>query len=218
MKPITIVTANVDFALGTHAVDLDLAKIILNADALTFQEAKNVDVNGLIQNPKWRVFQDLRDTDKQGTGIAWRRPPLHAIKRGRRIGVTPHGKGLLTRWITWVDFVVRDETGEEHTFRLASVHLPPKRYWALYPFMVANIIAFVKSSRYPVILGGDWNKLVRHANDLHALARRVGGKFYGYGIDGFLVIDKGQILVKGTKQLAETHSDHRPVLMEIVIV
>lgn len=213
MKTIKIMSANLDFALRPAKVKEDLRKFEHNADCIVFQEAKRVDVDNLLKNPAWKVFQNIKRDDQQGSGVAWKSTKVSGGKRGYRLGVLPHGRGMLTRWIAFVDITYKDETNERITFRLASVHLPPKRFWSIYPLMLRNIRRFLKKSPHPVIMGGDWNKLVKRAPELQRLARDTNMKFVGHGIDGFLVSNKFKIEQNwlGPK----THSDHRPVGIKI---
>jgi endonuclease/exonuclease/phosphatase family metal-dependent hydrolase len=210
MKTLTVVTANLDFAIGPNAVKEDLERLTENADVLCFQEAKNVSVDHLITDPKWQVYQELDTDAKAGSGLAWRKPAISGRGRKQSVGTEPRGLALLTRYITSATLNI-----DGKRLVVASVHLPPKRFWGIYPFMVAALYTFVKNQRHPVLIGGDWNKLVNRADDLEKFAKRVGGKFHGVGIDGFLLVDKGKWKFISVHEQSPTHSDHRPVTIKI---
>lgn len=212
MNDVRVVTANVDFTLRPDKVREDLERIIDRADIITFQEAKPFDIDRLIKDKDWEVFQPMASDATRGSGVAWRKSVGIVKARGRRVGTTPHGRGILTRWIVWVKLVVDGEP-----LIVASVHLPPKRYWGLiYNLMIGSIAAFLGGKKVAVLIGGDWNKIVERADDLRKLAGSFNGQLRGVHIDGFLLVGKGRWrFVSDAVVLFNTHSDHHPVQVKI---
>lgn len=208
---IRIVTANVDFALRPKTVQEDLEYIVEHADIITFQEAKRVDVDRLLKDPDWAVHQPDATDALKGSGVAWRTSVAKRKGVGRRIGTKPLGRAMLARYIVWVRLEI-----DGQDIVVASLHMPPKRFWnVLYRRMLGSVERFILSRKTPIIIGGDWNKLVLRATDLRELAGQRQGKFFGHGIDGFLVIAKGKLWVTETKKLRDTNSDHDPVQIKV---
>jgi len=213
MTEIRLVTANVDFTLRPFMVKEDLAFIIEHADVITFQEAKRVDIDQLITDPDWSVYQPMATDALKGSGVAWRNDKFKRKATGRTIGTKPFGRGMLPRYIAWARLEI---DGQDIVF--SSLHMPPKRFWGwLYNNMLRNVEDFIWTRYAPVVIGGDWNKLVSRATDLLQMAKRVNGRFFGVHIDGFLVIPKGKLRVVRVKKLRETHSDHDPVQVVIEV-
>jgi len=211
MTDIRIVTANVDFALRPEKVREDLEFLVERADIITFQEAKRVDIDRLIKDPRWAVYQPMESDATKGSGVAWRIDKAERLGLGKRIGTKPFGRAMLTRYIVWVRLEI-----DEQVIMVASLHMPPKRFWNfLYGNMLKNVRTFVAFSANPLIIGGDWNKLIHKATDLRKLAHDFDGRFYGAGIDGFFIVPKRKFWVTESKRLRSTHSDHHPVQMKI---
>lgn len=212
MADIRVVTANVDFALRPKQVAEDLEGIIDRADIITFQEAKRVNLDRLIKDDDWEVYQPMRDDATRGSAVAWRKSVAKRAKQGKRTGVTPHGRAMLTRYIVWVKLIIDGEP-----LIVASVHMPPKRFWnVLYALMLRSIGSFLGGRKVAVLIGGDWNKIVTRASDLRAFARRWGGEFRGIHIDGFLLVGKNAWkFASRAVSLFDTHSDHDPVQVKI---
>lgn len=212
-----IVTANVDFALPGDKVKLDLERILKHADIITFQEAKSVNINALIKDPKWKVLQNMSSSAKKGSGIAYNSEVVKVKRHGMKVGTTARGRAIQTRFIMWAVFTYHDSTNEPHDLLVISMHLPPKRYWAvLYNVMLASLMVLLRSkSSRAIVVGADWNRHVRSDNVLTTYARKAGGRFYGVGIDGFLFIPKGLWKYKKVDSLFDTHSDHDPVQLTI---
>lgn len=206
---VEISTANLDFTNRPKETKADLEKVIRRgARVIMFQEAKRVDVDALIVDPAWGVHQSLNNDAIQGSGVAWERDSIRRGRFGFRVGTAPRGARMLTRYISWVNLRIT-EGGKTRKVKFVSVHLPPKRYaWLQWP-MLLSLAALIKASRIPVVVGGDWNLLVNRAYMLNRLAARVGGKFWGRGIDGFLVVNKRGSRWKITKlEPISTNSDH----------
>lgn len=212
MNDIRIVTANVDFTLRPAQVKEDLERIIKRADIICFQEAKRVDLDRLIKDKDWEVYQPMANEATRGSAVAWRKSMAKEVREGRVIGTTPHGRGMLTRHIVWVKLRINGKI-----LVVASCHLPPKRYWGLvYNIMLASIGTFIGGRKVPVLIGADWNKIVTRAADILALARRFNGQTRGVHIDGFLLVGRGKWkFVAPAISLFNTHSDHNPVQSKI---
>lgn len=207
MTKLRLVTANVDFTLRPYMVKEDLKFIMEHADVITFQEAKRVDIDALITDDGWGVYQPMATDATKGSGVAWRKEVGKRKGVGKRVGTRPFGRGMLTRYIAFVRLEI---DGRDYVF--ASMHMPPKRFWGfLYNNMLKNVEEFVKEFDCPVIVGSDWNKIVGRAVDLVKLGQRVNGKMFGVHIDGFLIVAKRRIKVIKVRKLRDTHSDHDPV-------
>ncbi len=216
MKPLNIITANVDFALKPGAVQDDLEHLITQGEIIVFQEAKYVDIDRLIKDPEWEVIQYNDSESEKGSGVAYKKTRIRHKRVNKRLGTSPRGRKILSRYIVWAQLFVKDSTGDERALVVASVHLPPQRYAALYPFYLASLAGFIRLRKSPVVIGGDWNRRVRHDKGLKKFADMFNGSFHGVGIDGFLIVPKGRRLkVSDVKELAKTHSDHHPVRMTL---
>lgn len=212
MTELRLVTANVDFALRPFMVKQDLKFITDHADIITFQEAKRVNIDALIADNDWVVFQPMQSEAAKGSGVAWRKSVAKQKAYGRTVGTTPFGRGMLTRYIVWARLEI-----DGQVITVASLHMPPKRFWGfLYNNMLKNVATFIGQTSSPIIIGGDWNKRVHQADDLRALAGRFDGNFFGTHIDGFLLISKNKWRVASVKKLRDTRSDHDPVQIKII--
>lgn len=213
MNKIRVVTANVDFTLRPTKVREDLERIIERADIICFQEAKNVDLDRLIRDNDWEVWQPQANEATRGSAVAWRKSVAKVKARGRQIGTRPHGRGMLTRHLVWVRLVV-----DGHNLTVVSAHLPPKRYWGLlYGLMLRSISRFVAGRKGAVLIGADWNKIVTRASDLAHFARRFKAQRRGVHIDGFILAGRGKWrFASKAKILFNTNSDHSPVQTKIV--
>lgn len=217
MGTYSVITANLDFTLPARKVKKDLDFIDDRANAILFQEAKNVDVGKLLKGKSWRAFQRRGTAAKAGSGIAFDRKAFKAHNRGLKLGTTPRGFKMLPRYISWISVSERVNDKKRADFRFVSVHIPPNRYRVLVPIMLGSLRIFIKASRFPLIIGGDWNMNVENDYRMKRLARQVGGSLHGHGIDGFLVVNKknakNRIRVQRTHRTKQTNSDHAPVRM-----
>lgn len=207
---ITVTTANVDFALKPDTAARDLARTAngVESDAYLLQEAKRVNLHK--QAPKGlKVFQRLKNDATRGSAILWNPKTMDAKgrRRGLTLGTTPHGAAMLNRYIAWVN--VQLDNGR--VVRLISLHEPPGRYRWLVKFMSPAIVRLLRSSKVAWIVGADWNWLIKNSPD--NLDKKTGGRFYGFGIDGFLVHPDLEVI--NVKRAARTHSDHVPVTIRV---
>ena len=203
-------TGNLDFALRPPKVKADLQRAAALSDVICFQEAKNVNVNKLLLDPRWKTNQVFTSPAEQGSGVAWNSAVLTKGRSGSQVGVKPGRFRMLTRHISWVNlrFV---EDGQLKKVRVVSLHLPPKRYRVLTPAMLASLAGLIRATRIPLMIGGDWNKLVKTDKTLQRFAKAAGGKFYGFGIDGFLFVPKKQKKwrVRNVRKIRNLNTDHR---------
>ena len=203
-------TANLDFALNAKKVKQDLDKASTRSDVICFQEGKNVNVKRLLADPDWNTNQVFTSPAEQGSGTAWRKSRLTKIRSGSRVGVRPGSFRMLVRHISWVNLKFVDN-GQVKRIRVVSLHMPPKRYRVLYPAMLASLAVLIRTTRIPIIIGADWNKLIKSDKSIKRFARASGGKFYGFGIDGFLFVPKKrkQWHIRNVKKIRNVNSDHR---------
>jgi endonuclease/exonuclease/phosphatase (EEP) superfamily protein YafD len=167
----------------------------------------------------------------RGTAIAVRRSAASYVGKLRLVRATgsvtckrlSNGRSgnIGTRYMALVD--VRLSNGQK--VNLISVHMPPKRCWGTtYDQMATKVVSEINSARKRpgrVIVGGDWNKVVR--NNPNNIKGRTGLVPRGPavdgtnqpGIDGFFV-PKG-LSVSGLRSLARHRSDHRAVQLTVTI-
>lgn len=203
-------TANLDFSLKARRVREDLARAAGQSDIICFQEAKNVNVNRLLVNPYWKTNQNMSSPSEKGSGVAWNNSVVQKVRAGSTIGTRPGRFRMLTRHISWVNFKFIED-GQVKKIRVVSLHMPPKRYSALYPAMLAALAVLIRTTRIPLMIGADWNKLVNSDKSLKRFARACGGRFYGFGIDGFLFVPKRRKKwhVRELHKIRNVNSDHR---------
>jgi hypothetical protein len=195
---LTIATVNDDFTDRKT----NIGRVKDRADVVMMQEAKNTHVRRAVRGDSFGVHQNVRRDDQAGTALVWRRDKAQKKDSGYEMAVRPHGRAMLNRWINYTDLNV-DGT----TVRMVSVHRPPPRFKSLWPLFDANLAAFVKSSKGPVVIGLDANQ-----RDPQHLARLTGLRWHAPpgSIDGFLVspgVEVGKMW-----RLPRGSSDHNPVL------
>lgn len=166
------------------------------------QEAKATNLRGEVDKKDWGVHQDLNDTGKKGAAVVWNKDRARAGDRGYALGVTPQGRKMETRFISWSDVVI-----DGVKVRVASTHRPPARFKALWPAFDRNLAQFVKSTRLPLIIGMDSN-----TRDHRRMESVTGLKWAGPpgDIDGFLV--SPGIKVDQIHEGPKRRSDHAPVI------
>ncbi|MFN7133234.1 MAG: endonuclease/exonuclease/phosphatase family protein [Myxococcales bacterium] len=197
---ITVATVNDDFT--DRKTNLPKVK----ASVMLVQEAKNTNVRRAMSD-KWGVHQNVKADDKAGTAVVWDRKKVDAKERGYTLAVKPNGAKMLNRWVNWTDVVV-----DGVKVRMMSVHRPPPRYKHLWPRFDAQLAAFVRSYKGPIVVGLDANQ-----RDPRGLERATGLKWHAPkgSIDGFLAspgieVDRIRRLPKGT-------SDHHPVVARFTL-
>lgn len=197
---ISVVTVNDDF--GTRKSNLPH----LHAGVILGQETKVVNSQHAL-GKDYGVHQNTDRLDKKGTTVAWKKDRFHALHSGYAMGVEPHGRGMLNRWINFTDMEV-----EGKKVRMVSVHRPPERFKSLWPLFDKNLADFVKQSKLPVIIGMDANQ-----HDPKALAKMTGLEWHAPegSIDGFLTTPG--IKVSHMRRLNKGSSDHHPVQAQFTI-
>lgn len=192
----SVATVNDDFATPRSNLPRMHAGIVLG------QEVKHVRVRQAMDPREYGTFQDRSSEARAGSSVSWRKGRFEEVRHGQRLGVEPHGAGMLTRWITFTDVKV-----EGCTVRMVSCHRPPKRFAHLWPEFDRHLAAFVKQTKVPMVIGMDANQ-----RDPQALARLTGLTWRAPkgSIDGFLVSD--EISVDHLRRLKPGSSDHAPVV------
>ncbi|MBM6405425.1 endonuclease/exonuclease/phosphatase family protein [Phycicoccus sp. CSK15P-2] len=191
---VRIVTANVNFGADPDLVMERFAKYSQRADVVLVQEAKNVDfARALRGDDRWVVRQDTTSDAKQGSAVIVRRSIVAAASDigplRLTLGTPDVGGacGILARYVAHV----RVELKNGGVIRPASLHLPPPRCQTgadgPYERMVRNVKQLSDSHPKRLVLGGDWNKVVR--SDPNDLSARTGGRIVPRApegsIDGF---------------------------------
>ena len=203
---LTIATMNDDFATKKS----NIGRLKKRADVVMIQEGKRAHYRQRLGD-SFGVMQNWKSAARAGSALTWKKDAAKAVGQGQRLGVSPHGRGMLARYISYVDMKV-----DGKKVRMVSVHRPPHRFRSLWPAFDRNLAAFVKDSKkkgLPVIIGLDANE-----KNPQGLARRTGLRWHApsdKSIDGFLAsrdvhFIKQRALAKGT-------SDHHPVLAHVRI-
>lgn len=195
----TIATVNDDFT--DRRTNLKHVK----ASVILAQETTNTDVRHVLAKDTWGVHQNTHRVDQAGTSVIWKRDDAKVLHSGYAMGVRPHGVRMHNRWINWTDMKIGDQK-----VRMISVHRPPRRYSRLWPQFDANLAAFVRHSKLPVVIGMDANQV-----DPHALAKKTGLKWNAPkgSIDGFLT--SPGVRITKMWRLPKGSSDHNPVVAQI---
>lgn len=221
-QQVRVVTANINFGLSPKTVRKDLARIRSNADVILVQEARDVRLRKLVPRDGWAVKQRTSSPAKRGSAVLVRRSiatSIGSLSLVRGVGASPcedidgdgRPDGIGTRYIARVNIGLVNG----RTLKVASLHMPPKRCWgSVYDRMADNVVRMVKNTRGKLVLGADWNKIVR--NDPNDINGRTGLKIRApRGLDGFYV--RSSIPTTRARPLFDTHSDHDPVRMTITV-
>lgn len=138
------------------------------------------------------------DPARANSAVAWDPDAdVRLVDIGYTLLCEPEDEAQLTRYIAWADLEI-----DGVTQRFAALHMPKREFQdTLWHPALRNLQVFLASSPHPVVLGGDWNRLVEGGHiDL------PGCDFHGHGIDGFAV-PVGYELLK-LRPLTDTESDH----------
>lgn len=212
-ESIRFVTFNVNFNNTNAQIRSDIRSLRSECDFMLLQEAKWVTVDDFLGN-LWTVYQVVDSGDaRRGSAIAVRNAAIKQIlATGLELGVRSNGEDILDRYIAWMDV----ELNNSRRIRVMSIHMPPKRIEYLQPIMGDNLAAFVETSPYPVLVGGDWNFTVNL--DKWGLRTKMGFISQGVNIDGFYYDPTGYTLT-GIQALTSlnVNSDHDPVRMTALI-
>ncbi len=216
------VTANLNFGLAQSTVQQDWHDVIApNADIAFLQEAKNVNLDAVIDNGTWLVQQDTTSSATKGSALVIRKSVITdhtdwGLVKGVDASSCPDG-GIETRWIAKMQI----QLSNGRWIRVASLHLPPARCQtgpgSPYDLMSDNVVGFVADSNRLTVLGADWNKVVD--DDPNDIGKRSGlepnGTDDGSRIDGFMY--SAPLANCCLTPLAVTHSDHRPVQIKLTV-
>lgn len=162
-----------------HNVDLLIKR---GYEYLGFVEANVDDLREMVPED-WRARQNMNaPSGKSGCAAAWS-PRVRIFKRRRlRLGVDPaqgdRRAKMRKRWL-----LMNDVRIDRVPTRLLIGHWPPPRFDWLQPFMTAAVKFWLRRSPrrgYWVVMG-DYNM------PLAKVARQLGGRPYGEGIDGFVL-------------------------------
>lgn len=183
-KALTVWTSNLDWANSIKGDKADVLDLISKgADVVLFQELSTGSADAHptrlsdLFGPGWSVTQGAGERSKTGVVAS---ADLALAGHGYAAGTPDEPGKMSARLIAY-----RDVKLDGRPVRSASVHFPPERWAALWPIMAAAVVAFVRSSPHPVILGGDFNAPFGGAR-IGALAAATGLRATGHGIDGFL--------------------------------
>ena len=202
---LTVFSANFDWANAPSADVRDATSLLAHhADAVLGVELTSAGrpITRLSKLfPGWHAHQG-KSGGKAMAGVAVS-PEYRTGSSGFALGIGHRpGVKLGVRWITWQDVYLAGRR-----VRLIAVHLPPQRFHFLWPVYAANIAAVVRSSPFPVIMGGDYNSTLS-GPEVAQLARLCGLKRYGVGIDGILYSPQLAARPAPTVTNAATRSDH----------
>lgn len=135
-----------------------------------------------------------------------------------------HKKPLATKWTQeWVRrfgmkigqrqyLAAKYPLGDDSTFWVVFVHMPPKRMWGpFYDHAAYRLRVFLKTLPGPKIVVGDWNK--RKGDDPARLRKTFGGRWYGSRIDNAWVHPQLVPRVKGFREIPQPNrNDNHPSL------
>ena len=149
--------------------------------------------------PSYDVHQaPASDPARANSAVAWDPDHVTVHDKGYTLLSEPDGEEQLTRHIAWADV---ETEGVVH--KIGAVHMPKREFQdTLWRPAMQAVRAFIEESEYPVVLGGDWNRLV--TGDRINLPG--GYVMHGYGIDGFAVPADYALLKM--RPLTDTESDH----------
>jgi endonuclease/exonuclease/phosphatase (EEP) superfamily protein YafD len=217
---IKVMSANVKFGKGSakrvkrlfnHAAE--------RADIVFLQEARDVKVTKRLTGPGWAIRQDKSTPATRGAAVVIRKA---SVKRFGKLILTPavqgHPCGLGDRFIASVPVLLDNGT----RVRATSLHMPPRRCdtpGGPYSRMAQNVVAFANRVDVPLLIGGDWNKVVDQ--DPNGIAARSSlmprGMNGGSRIDGFLIERRPATKAGEPVRLADFGSDHQPLLLRVSV-
>lgn len=132
----------------------------------------------------WRIVQSLKNLSGKNVSLAIRKLALHNPKvRGLKVGVPNKGYKLLPRPLRILDVYLWDSKRNRwQRCRIIIGHRPPMRFKILDPFFDASVKFRIKCRSWG--RKGFWALLEDFNEDGHSVAKKFGGTFYGFGIDG----------------------------------
>ncbi|MBL8950820.1 MAG: hypothetical protein JNK82_08595 [Myxococcaceae bacterium] len=212
-----IVTFNDDFT----DKKTDLPKI--HGGVVMVQEAKRVNVRGVVDPDEYRVFQNRQSDAHAGSALYWRRDRFKTLDTGQKLLAKADGNDdMLDRHVSWSDVQVR---GTNVKVRMASAHRPPGDEPDEKAEFDQNLKAFAQKCRrdgIPVVIGMDANfprDPVKYRAAVRRLENLTGLEWHAPkgSIDGFLAS-------KGVKFNRRPHHEddqfsegHRPAAVCITV-
>lgn len=196
----TVATMNDDF--GTPKSNI--ARVKNKADVVLIQEGKRANYDKRL-GEKFGVTQNTTSEARAGSAITWNKNEVKGGQRGQRIGVTPHGRAMLSRYLTYTDMKI-----DGAKVRMVSAHRPPARFKSLWPLFDRNLARFAKETKkagLPIVIGMDANE-----RNPRRLAHLAGLRWHAPkgSIDGFLT--SRDVRFEKVKELKKGSSDHQPVV------
>ncbi len=211
-----IVTLNDDFTDWKT----DLPHI--DGGVVMVQEAKKVNVRGVVDRDAYRVFQNREDDAHAGSALYWRRDRFKTLDTRQKLLAKSEGRpndDMLDRYVSWSDMQVR---GKNVKVRMASAHRPPLDEPDEQREFDKNLKAFADKARrdhIPLVIGMDANFPRAHRDQaIRRLEKLTGLQWHGApgGIDGFLV-SKGVRFNDTPHREMDHFSDHDPVAASITV-
>ncbi|MGL4339280.1 MAG: endonuclease/exonuclease/phosphatase family protein [Rhodoglobus sp.] len=192
---VRIVTANVDFGVSDSTVKERFRDYSRHADIVLIQEAKNVNLHRLLDSDNWIVRQRVGSgNEQQGSAVVVRRSLVEHRSDVSDLDLTLGTNGNECRIMARYIATATVKLAQGGLLRVASVHLPPRNDCQTgpgsdYDEMIKSIARL--SDRFPhrLVIGGDWNKIVR--SDPNELSRQADNRIVPRGpegsIDGFYI-------------------------------
>lgn len=205
MNEAPIVTVNADFTDGPK-VGLDNVRAVLPGSVITFvQESKHIKLRDRL--PRMLGVSQGHEPDTANSSLLWDHSRVEVLDKSVSLAVDPQqGDEMLPRFLRRIDCKVDD------ALLLSAIvcHRPPPRYKHLWPAFDEALDVEVRYAPFPVVVGLDTNSL-----NPAALARSIGLKWAGRGIDGFMYSPK--LRVVRPRRLMRTRSDHRAVMATLEV-
>lgn len=207
---IRITTFNDDFT-DEHT---DLRHV--HGGVVMVQEAKNVDVRGVVDQQTYDTFQNRKTDARAGSALYFKQDRFSVRGHGQKLLASPDGNDdMLKRYVSWNDLKVK---GKDITIRMASAHRPPgdeKDEWPEFDRNLAEFAAKARRDGVPVVIGMDANQ-----ENPQALAKKCGLVWHAPkgSIDGFLASPEVRfngVPKRGTDKYSEGHT---PVSASITVL
>lgn len=203
----TVTTLNIDWANTSKEHAEDIAHITKHATVACLQECRDDNLSKIIPK-EWRDNQVRRTAATRGSAIIWDDRVWDRRRSRLVLGVDNFGVRMHPRWISIVK-LEHLETGQ--VIRFISMHVPPGRYRWLQPRIIDSLVAVIKLSRRPTVVGADFN--FRIHNDPYHIAKRTNMERRGHGVDGFFV--SKMLKVSSIFIGKKLNSGHRPLSVTI---
>lgn len=172
---VRLVVVNGDFSHGRKGGSRTLKRAARLGDVLFGQEFKFVEGEDVLDSKVWDVVQYDGDAGRRGSLLAVRRSVGEILEHRLVLGTDNDGAAMHDRYFIVAEVRLRD--GRVYT--MVAGHMPPKRFWRLWPAMRDSLARVTSTAEHPVIVGCDWNRLGRFVRVATGLRWR------GVGILGF---------------------------------